>query len=156
MKHEGNADTEGVVRELEELEIRGLVEIIGQNTEKSPENLRFPMWKTRQELCNTQKNSKCSLSGGRNETVNHIWECNKREQKQYKTRLDRVGKVTHWELCKKLKFVHAEKWHMNKPVNICPRKYDFEIQMNHPILARRPNLLLKKTCHRADFALLAN
>ena len=31
-------------------------------------------------------------------------ECNKLAQKEYKNRLDWVGKAIHWELCKKLKF----------------------------------------------------
>ena len=36
-------------------------------------------------------------------------------QKEYKTRYDWVGKVIHWELCKRLKIDHTIKWYMHKP-----------------------------------------
>ena len=35
-------------------------------------------------------------------------------QKEYKNRLDYVKMVIHWELCKKLKFHHTDKWYMHK------------------------------------------
>ena len=47
----------------------------------------------------TQQNSR--LCGNRDETINHISECSKLAQKEYKTRHDLVGKVIHWEMCKK-------------------------------------------------------
>ena len=57
-----------------------------------------------------QQNSKCRLCGDRDETINHIIsERSKLEQKKYKTRHDWVGKVIHWELCKKFKFDHTNK-----------------------------------------------
>ena len=43
----------------------------------------------------TQQNSKCRLCGDRDETINHIRECSKLAQKEYKTRHDWVGKVIH-------------------------------------------------------------
>ena len=36
-------------------------------------------------------------------------------QKKYKTRHDWVGKVIHWELCKKFKFNHTNKWYRHNP-----------------------------------------
>ena len=40
-----------------------------------------------------QQNSKCTLCGERDETINHIIsECSKFAPKEYKTRLDLVGK----------------------------------------------------------------
>ena len=39
----------------------------------------------------TQQNSKCRLCGYRDETTNHINECDKLGQKEYKTRHDSVG-----------------------------------------------------------------
>ena len=36
-----------------------------------------------------------------------ISECSKLAQKEYKIKHDGVGKVIHWELCKKLKFDHT-------------------------------------------------
>ena len=35
-------------------------------------------------------------------------------QKEYKSRNDWVGKVVHWEQCKKLKFNYTTKYHMHK------------------------------------------
>ena len=61
-----------------------------------------------------QQNSKCRLCGDRLKTINHIIsECSKLAQKGYKTRHDWVGKVIHWEMCKKFKFDHTNKWYMH-------------------------------------------
>ena len=37
----------------------------------------------------------------KDEMVNHISESSKQAQKEYKIRIDWVGKVIYWELCKK-------------------------------------------------------
>ena len=66
----------------------------------------------------TQQNSRCWLGGARDETINHISECSKLTQKEYKTRHDWLGKVIHWELCKKLKFDHT-----NMRIRICATEY---------------------------------
>ena len=67
----------------------------------------------------TQQNSKCRLCGNRDETINHIIsECNKLAQKEYKARHDWVGKVIHWEMCKKFKFDHTNKWYMHNPAPV--------------------------------------
>ena len=53
----------------------------------------------------TQQNSKCRLYGDKDETINHIIsECSKLAQKEYKMRHDWVGRVIHWEMCKKFEF----------------------------------------------------
>ena len=55
------------------------------------------------------KNNKCRLCGARDEMVNHlISEYIKLMQKEY-SRYDRVGKVIHSELCKRLKLDHTVK-----------------------------------------------
>ena len=67
----------------------------------------------------TQQNSKCRLCSDRDETINHIIsECSKLAQKEYKTRHDWVGKVIHWETCKKFEFDYTNKWykHNQAPV----------------------------------------
>ena len=67
----------------------------------------------------TQQNSKCRLCGDRDETINHIIsECSKLALKEYKTRHDRVGKVIHWEMCKKFKSDHTNKWYMHNPAPV--------------------------------------
>ena len=58
----------------------------------------------------TQQNIKCRQCGDRDETINHIIsECSKLAQRVYKARHDWVGKVIHWEMCKKFKFDHTDK-----------------------------------------------
>ena len=62
----------------------------------------------------TQQNSKCRLCGERDETINHIVsKCSKSAQKEYKARHDWVDKGIHWEMCKKFKFDHTNKWYMH-------------------------------------------
>ena len=66
-----------------------------------------------------QQNSKCRLCGDRDEIVNHIIsECSKLAQKKYKTKHDWVGKVIHWEIYKKFKFDHTNKWYMHNPAPV--------------------------------------
>ena len=67
----------------------------------------------------TQQNSKCKLFGDRDETVNHIIsECSRLVQKEYKTRHVWVGKVIHWEMCRKFEFDHTNKWYMHYPAAV--------------------------------------
>ena len=70
-------------------------------------------------------------------------------QKVYKPRHDMVEKVIHWELCKKLKLDQTTKWYMLKPESVLNNGThtilkDFEIQTNHLIPARRPDLMIFK------------
>ena len=65
----------------------------------------------------TQQNNKCRLCVDRDETINYIIsECSKLVQKEYKTRHNWVGKVIHWEMCKKFKFDHRNKPSANTDV----------------------------------------
>ena len=67
----------------------------------------------------TQQNSKCRLCGDRDETINHIIsECGKLAQKKYKTRHDWVDKVIRWNMCKKFKSDHTNKWCMHNPASV--------------------------------------
>ena len=96
----------------------------------------------------TQQNSKWRLCGDRDETINHIIsECSKLAQKQYKTRHNWVGKVIHWEMCKKFKFDHVNKWYMHNPAPVLEKDthkllWDFDIHTDHLISARRPDLII--------------
>ena len=67
----------------------------------------------------TQQNSKCKLCADRDETINQIIsECSKLAQKEYTTRHEVVGKMIHWEICKKFKFDHTNKWYMHNPAPV--------------------------------------
>ena len=112
----------------------------------------------------TQQNSKCRLCCDRDETINHIInECSKSAQKEYKTRHDWIGKVIHWEMRKKFKFDHTNKWYMHNPAPVLENDthkllWDFDIQTDHLISARRPDLIIinkkkkKRICKIVDFA----
>ena len=70
---------------------------------------------------------------------------------------DWVGKVSHWELCKKLKFDPAYKWFLHKPKSILENDrykilWNFVIQMDHVIPAVRFKKK-KVSCHVGDFAI---
>ena len=57
-----------------------------------------------------QPNSKCKLCCDRNKTINPIVsKCSKLAQKEYKSKPDWVGRVIHWEMCKKFEFDHVNK-----------------------------------------------
>ena len=76
-------------------------------------------------------------------------ECSKLAQKEYKNEHDWVGKVIHWELCKKWKFEHSNKCYMHNPESVLENEmykliWDFEIQTDHQILVRRPDLAIVK------------
>ena len=57
-----------------------------------------------------------------------------------------MGKVIHWELCKKMKFDLTTKCYMHNPESALENEahkilWDFEIQMDQLISARRPDLV---------------
>ena len=116
----------------------------------------------------TQQNSKCRLCGDRDKMINHIIsECSKLAQKEYKARHDWVGKVIHWEMCRKFQFDHTNKWYMHNPAPVLENDshkllWDFNIQTDHLIPARRPDLIIiskkkkKRICKIIDFAVPAD
>ena len=113
-----------------------------------------------------QQNSKCRLCGDRDETINHtISEYSKLAQKEYKARHDWVGKLINWEMCLKFKFDHTNKWYMHKPAPVLKNDthkllWDFNIQTDHLIPARRPDRIIinkkKRVCKIVDFAVPAD
>ena len=69
--------------------------------------------------------------------INHIISnCSKKENK---TRHNWVGKVIHKELCKKLKFVHTNKWYMHNPESIL-KKLDTQASLGFWETNRSSNL----------------
>ena len=96
----------------------------------------------------TQENSKCRQWGDKNETINHIIrEFSKLAQKEYKATYNWVRKVINWELCKKFKYNHANKWYMHNPSTVLENDthkllWDFNIQTDHLISARRPDIII--------------
>ena len=71
-----------------------------------------------------------------------------------------MGKVIHRKLCQRLRFGNADKWYKDKTESVLENEMhtislDFEIQKDHPIPTRRPDLILinkkKMICHLVDF-----
>ena len=94
-----------------------------------------------------------------------IIECSKLAQKEYKARHDWVGKVIHWEMCKKFKFNHTNKFYMHNPAPVLENDthkllWDFNIQTDHLIPARTPDLIIinkkKRICKIVDYAVPAD
>ena len=78
---------------------------------------------------------------------NYISECSELAQRVYKTKHGWVWKVIHWELCKKFKFDHANKWYIHNPENAQDNVtnnifWDVVIQPDCIISARRPDLVI--------------
>ena len=102
----------------------------------------------------TQQNCKCRLCGDGNETINHIIsEFSKLAQREYKARHDWVGKVIHWEMCKKFKFEYTNKWYMHNSAPVLENDkhkllWNFNIQTDHLIPARIPDLIINKNKKR--------
>ena len=62
-------------------------------------------------------------------------------------RLDRLEKVIYWELCKKFKFDLTSKRYRHSPQSLRENEthtilWDFVIQTDHLISARRPDLVI--------------
>ena len=113
---------------------------------------------TKAKIDKIQQNSKYRSCGDRDETINHIIsKFSKLAQREHKTRHDWMGKVIHREMCKKLKFDNANKHYPASVLENDTHKlqWDFDIQTDHLISIRRPDLIInhkKRTCKIADFA----
>ena len=62
---------------------------------------------------------------------------------------DWMGNVIRWELYKKLKFDHTNKWYMHNPASVLKNEthkllWDFDIQTDHLISARQTDLIKEK------------
>ena len=84
----------------------------------------------------------------------------------YKTRHYWVGKVIHWEMCKKFKFDHTNKWFMHNPAPVLENDthkllWDFDIHTDHRISDGIPDPIIinkkkKRICKIVDFAVPAD
>ena len=76
-----------------------------------------------------------------------ISKCSKLAQKEYEAKHDWVDKVIHWEMCRKFLFDHTNKWYMHNPAPVLENDshkllWGFNIQTDHLIPARRPDLII--------------
>ena len=75
---------------------------------------------------------------------------------------DCVGRKINWELCRKYGLAASERWYEHQPETVTENDsykllWDFSIQTDHVIQARRPDVILidkeKKECKIIDFAI---
>ena len=111
-------------------------------------------WRLKETRCHSDSSEKPSANAdvkSSNEwiiiIIIIISECSKLAQKEYKTRHNWVGKVIHWEMCKKFKFDHTNKWYMHNPAPVLENDthkllWDFDIWTDHLISTRRPDLII--------------
>ena len=96
------------------------------------------------------------------ESIDHIASgCSKLAKKEYKRRNDSLGKIVHWKLARKCNFEAVNKWYEHEPERVLENEdykilWDFSIQTNHVIEARRPDLVVvdkkDRSCKVIDFA----
>ena len=65
----------------------------------------------------------------------------------YKRSHDSVGRYVHWQFCEKLGFNRAKLWYKHEPESAVENEnfkilWDFTIQSNHIIEARRPDIVV--------------
>ena len=86
--------------------------------------------------------------------------CSKLAQKEYKRRHDYLRKIVYWKLARKCNFEAGNKWYEHEPESVLENEdykilWDFSIQTDHVIEARRPDLVLvdkKERICKIDFA----
>ena len=97
------------------------------------------------------------------ESVSHlVSECSKLAQREYKRRHENVARIIHWKLCKLYELDRAEKLLEHQPSSVQETDrtkvlWDFNIQCNHIIEARRPDIVIvekeEKVCKIIDIAI---
>ena len=89
--------------------------------------------------------------------------CSKLVQTEYNRRHDNQGKIVHWKLARKCNFEAGDKWYEHEPESALENEdykilWDFSIQTDHVIKARRPDLVVvdkERSCKIIDFAVPA-
>ena len=80
--------------------------------------------------------------------------------KEHKRRHDNLGKIVHWKLARKCNFEARDKWYEHEPESFSENEdykilWDFSIQTDHVIEARRPDLVVadkkERSCKIIDF-----
>ena len=110
----------------------------------------------------SQGDSLCRMCRKVDKSIDHIVSgCCKLAQKEYKRRHDNLGKVVHWKLARKCNFEAGDKWYEHEPESVLENEdykilWDFSIQTDHVIEARRPDLVVvdkkERSCKIIDFA----
>ena len=73
--------------------------------------------------------------------------CEKLTQKEYNRRHDNVAKKVHWDLCKKKRLEHTEKWYEHVPEGAVENEevkmlWNINVNCDNAMEARRPDIIL--------------
>ena len=114
----------------------------------------------------SEGDSVCRVCRKVDESIDHIVSgCSKLVQKECTRRHDNLGKIVHWKLARKCNFEAGDKWYEHEPENVlenedCKILWDFSIQTDHVLEARRPDLVVVdkkgRSCKIIDFAVLGD
>ena len=146
-----STETKGLFKGIKHLEVGGRVETIQTTALLRTARIMWRVletWRDLRRLAVTQtpeENYQLKLTWKtlREIAIIEINECSKLAQMEYKTRHDWVGKVTHWDMCKKFKFDHTNKWYMHNPASV-RGNYSHKLQWDHLISARCEKLSRSK------------
>ena len=110
----------------------------------------------------SQGDSLCRICRKVYESIDHIVSgCSNLALKEHKRRHDNLGKIVHWKLARKCNFQAGDKWYEHEPESVLENEdykilWDFNIQTDHVIEARRPDLVVvdkkERSCQIIDFA----
>ena len=105
----------------------------------------------------------CRMCNEKSESVSHlVSECSKLAKRKYKRRHDNVARIIHWEMCRLYELDRADKWFEHQPSSVLETNrtkvlWDFNIQYDHIIEARRPDIVIvakeEKVCKIIDIAI---
>ena len=110
----------------------------------------------------SQKDILCRVFRKADESIDHIVSgCSKLAQKEYKRRHDNLEKTVNWKPVRKCNIEAGDKWYEHEPESVLENEdykilWDFSIQTDHVIEARRPDLVVvekkERICKIIDFA----
>ena len=110
----------------------------------------------------SQRDSLCRVCRKVDESIDHIVSgCSKLAQKEYKRRHNNLGKIVHCKVARKCNFEAGDEWYEHEPESDLENKdyeilWDFSIQTNHVIKARRSDLAVvnknERSCKIINFA----
>ena len=113
----------------------------------------------------SEEDPQCRMCRAKDETVNHLSECPKLAQTEYKRQHSEVAKAVHWDLCSQYGIKCEDKWyeHKSEPVkenSNAKLLWNFKIHADKRLAHNSPDIVLvdknKDVCHIIDVACPGN
>ena len=109
----------------------------------------------RAKIDRTIDSDKCRMCKQLQETSEHLVSgCSKLAQKEYKRRHDKIATLIHWNILKEKGFPTEQQWYNHQPNTVTESAttkilWDFNIQTDKVIEARRPDILVPDKINKA-------